>query len=684
MMTAAAQRPFLPRPRGWRFAEGGLPAAEEALSSPRLLPYLAGLRCVDENICTAVDHALLELLISVAIEVDPEMQRDACLVRFSDLQTILDQLGPGGRARIIQSLERLSTRWFSLPSLPRRRTRRVLPLPPILPIRLADVTCRVRDQLAQEGFDRLMIATEAAELRGEAAVLDLVRRYEAMLGIAYHEPQVSEFDAEAESSPAATGDLMKDIPGRGRDGRSQEQAGTTVEFAPLSGLAHLGKGLRFSLAPELRSFLDLSRQEKGRFLPFAYLDVRRLAMFRCRYTAALLKRLMADSASWETYHVRRGRRRLALRRPRIGEWNVVLTLDELADAVSYRWTSGSRRAQVARNILGMHDGAVLLGDGARVMADLSRGRMEDLVAAASLTGDAVTFRLSHLPDLRQLRSQPLDPPDDPTELPPESSPELIRLRAWEDRTMRARHRERLIPVDEPAYTVRLSTWRKIADRCGGLTRTEVERIAEAWRLAIDEMLNAGVEHYGDLTGRLADRRYRGERLRETIDREGPDRAAFRFALEERDDPDLLDPVTWAGLRYDGTRSICQQDLKRRGAALIGRPVPEPALRERRTEGLAEFIDRERKILEDRQSSREREGDELLRRKNEARQAARSKYNASRRLERMQARREREERAEELAECYEYDYLNYTLEEDIDMEGDEIREAADEESEEDCN
>ncbi|KQT61202.1 hypothetical protein ASG54_23100 [Aureimonas sp. Leaf460] len=374
--------------------------------------------------------------------------------------------------------------------------------------------------------------------------------------------------------------------------------------------------LHYQLAPVLTRYIDRSRREHGRYTPYAYIDLRTMADFKCRYSPAIYRRACAESV--ETADVLAFSRKISetqavavnglaakkRARLRLGQWSFDLSLDDLIRDTAYPLTRGGKRSQVERAVL------------KPVQADLKKVHLDDHQVTMHANRDSVRFDVMSMPNLARL---------------PMISGQFFSMYAYAPRyfstdqaerqaqqneaeKLAAQVRRQFAPTEIPRFRVKVGTWRRIARRVGALHISFIDRLVHAWHHAIDEALCEGEAHFGDLTGCLSSLRdeqsseraayvakhgeeaaalwidlppvaiprLRGRRLLEMIDRYGPDKACLIFAIEENLDPDLSQPEVISSLRDDGTRKTVNAARERRVQRTNGRDEAElPPLERRR-------------------------------------------------------------------------------------------------------
>lgn len=655
---------FVPRPY-IKIQDIRDPADVRDALSPRPLAYLTGLRCVSTPSCTAKDHAVLEILLAAAYETDPTMRQGSFTVPVVSVLTLLG-LSRRRLRDLVASLDRLADRPFELPMwTPTRRYRRrmmsSLPKAPQVPERweaLRDRMLRLgasedawdvwsdavwvfyeeslyaRDEVhpgvyAKTSIDGQM-EQDYADPEATAFRMAILETAEAAFGIWYApkerplaDPPVPPRLRRPDPSPEIAAIPLD----RFLQEAATDEAGRPVmRFTPL--LRHTiatgpeGEVLHFELMPILARYLDRSRQERGAFTRYAYINLSTLAGFSSRHSAGVYRRVCAESLESVTYLDSRTSRRafntkkssrgmpLSSRlQTRYGAWSNALDLDDLAATAGYTFAKGGRTAQLQRNVLDPVN-----RDLATISLDDHRTRIEiDADGRARL--DVVS-----MPPLRMQRRM---------------NSRLLKadafLKAGKAPTKRqlsdaileaARQMSILNPDDDPRYRIRPSTWLTLGHRISAETMDTILPYVQAWQLALDEALSAGQPHYGDLTGAIGDLRdpsstsrraflaafgedaaalwldlepeakprLRGERLLEAIRIYGRDRAALALCIEEHERPELTTSWLRLAVQDDGTIKAAEAARQHRSAVLeLGYDYPAPTRHRRVRDGLLEKV-----------------------------------------------------------------------------------------------
>lgn len=536
---------------------------KKALLTPRPIDLLEGLRVPG---LAPIDHLVLEVMISSAYQqlvaddaIDARLRMAAGATgprglwsqghaSIIPVRALTALLGPGyGTTQIAGSLGRLLAARASLPELVIPKRRRTTRIVQVEYLEAMREEGAVPDLSAQPAAPKAYVSRSVGG-RFTPEVRARIAAYEHELRLKVRQ-----------TDPGRAPDLeppAKALRKETVDGR--------MRFSPVS-VAHVhGSYVIFRLHPTFDAWLDPERLVDWRRVPYAYLDLRVLAAFKNPYAVPLYRHLVAQS--YDREH----------RRVRFDEtWTWEIACDDLARKVGYKTTTGGVRGAMMRSVL-----------------------------------DPIAAELASHTDLPQIEVLPKRNAKDRSfhirvHLPLPS--DLRRFGA--KRTLREPMRfEEIARADLPQYSLTASAVHRVAAHLR-IDPDGVRGLAEAWRLAIDEIAS-DLDH----TGSRDQRRYRGvalQKLLYKLHRTGQptDRAFVGFALEEVRDPDLTADRTRHRLDYEGMTFHADDDRRLRLAEAKGLPPKrvERAIREGfdayYERVIAERVEEERKALEKRSESR---------------------------------------------------------------------------------
>ncbi|WP_192843463.1 hypothetical protein [Aureimonas sp. N4] len=280
----------------------------------------------------------------------------------------------------------------------------------------------------------------------------------------------------------------------------------------------------FELARWMRHWLNAFRLVDHARAPYALVDIRQMASFRSPYSAPIYRRLVA-----ETYDP-------AIRNSLLDGKVVEIPTRELAELAGWRPTGGGLFSEMDRGFL------------KKVAADFDRMGGRLTMRWLDVDADRKTLDKSKV---RFFVHAPLD---------------VARMRAartWKDALGRTvpidpEDLKLLAPFDREAYHVPAIVWLKLVNRLK-IDRSTAMRMAEAWRLALDEALHLDHPVFGLLTDAAATRRARRQELLRVLREEGAPATAFRFVVEELEAPDLSDPDMLDVLQSEGVVGWAAED-----------------------------------------------------------------------------------------------------------------------------
>lgn len=482
------------------------------VQSPRPIDYLADFRAPG---LTARDHAVLEVLIAAAYEVKTSFSKAFYRCPIS---AVLAILGTKGRRReVLQSLQRLSSTECHLPGFKQIKGRLS-----------AKRAARMIETMESRGWSDERIAAEIDHLRMRAR-LPFGEWYAEDDGKPIVRPQSRRPDLGFEVRKLTVWDRLARVPADEPPVWYDLPECDVKRFNPIVRILIEGDTLAYELAPYLRAFLDRRRLQTSRSrVPYAYIDLRVMADFRCRFTPAIYRYLLY------TMYDR------TVKRVSEGKHLTVVSADDLVDITGFPLQSGSgKMAQIRSRLI-----APMVKDFGAMASDLS-------VSCRDSDG-RFQFEVDQKPKPLVRRK-------------------TYRVRGRDGKNVDLDFWHRLMLPEIPELEIPANVYLKFYqnarerqdDGDGGyvlrdIQESDLERFAWAWLYAKDEV-QTGVY----LTVAGPDRRLRGPHLRNEIQSRGAAEAAFEFFLEELWSPDLVSRENQARLVYEGTRTAVLADWKAR-------------------------------------------------------------------------------------------------------------------------
>ncbi|NKJ77734.1 hypothetical protein [Rhizobium leguminosarum] len=226
---------------------------------------------------------------------------------------------------------------------------------------------------------------------------------------------------------------------------------------------------------------------------YAYIEIAALPAMRSKFVARLYKALVAELKSSGRAWIKGGDNRLT----------ITATVDQVAE-----WVCFPREK----------DGIVRPGKLKERVLDVAAAQFRDVQA----------FALEVVPVVARTRGNPITEVRFEITLNP---PSHHQIRAIYD----AVGIKQFGGIDAPEFRVRQDIWLKASGHFAVTFGPEFHHgvLFGLWTACLQEMLDEK-----PLTEGYATRRYRGDRLRQEIARRGADEAAWQWAMEEAENPDL--------------------------------------------------------------------------------------------------------------------------------------------------